>query len=183
MSINIVNIHTVQVHCFTVSIFPGRHSLNGNQVRAPMTAMTVQSGWQPNGTVSILKASRLIEMSSEWSFSPMTWETSRKPRRITCWCTNVNVCFLNQNNCGFFWCNIRDLLDYILGEEYIKSLTANPELVDRLALSSDDKVNTSTVMTVYRYPGRETLKEIVSESTLPSCATIIFSSFSEWHHQ
>lgn len=26
------------------------------------------------------------------------------------------------------------------GEEYIKSLIANPELVDRLALSSDDNV-------------------------------------------
>lgn len=34
------------------------------------------------------------------------------------------------------------LFTYILGEEYIKSLIANPELVDRLALSNDDKVNT-----------------------------------------
>lgn len=79
----------------------------------------------------------------------------------------------------FFWCNIRYLLDYILGEEYIKSLIANPELVDRLALSSDDKVKMSTVLTVYRCPGRETPKEIISESTLPSCATVIFSSSSE----
>lgn len=31
---------------------------------------------------------------------------------------------------------------YILGDEYIKSLIANPELVDRLALSNDDKVST-----------------------------------------
>lgn len=34
------------------------------------------------------------------------------------------------------------LFTYILGEEYIKSLIANPELVDRLALSNEDKVNT-----------------------------------------
>lgn len=61
-----------------------------------------------------------------------------------------------------FWCNISNLLDYILGEEYIKSLIANPELVDRLALSSDDKVNMSTVMTVYRCPGGETPEEILS---------------------
>lgn len=33
------------------------------------------------------------------------------------------------------------LFTNILGEEYIKSLIANPELMDRLALSSDDKVN------------------------------------------
>lgn len=30
----------------------------------------------------------------------------------------------------------------VLGEEYIKSLIGNPELVDHLALSNDDKVNT-----------------------------------------
>lgn len=29
----------------------------------------------------------------------------------------------------------------LVGEEYIKSLIANPELVDCLALSNDDKVN------------------------------------------
>lgn len=34
------------------------------------------------------------------------------------------------------------LFPCILGEEYIKSLIANPELVDRLALSNCDKVNT-----------------------------------------
>lgn len=34
------------------------------------------------------------------------------------------------------------LFAYFPGEEYIKSLIANPELVDRLALSNDDKVNT-----------------------------------------
>lgn len=32
------------------------------------------------------------------------------------------------------------LLHYILGDEYIKSLIAHPELVDLLALSNDDKV-------------------------------------------
>lgn len=36
----------------------------------------------------------------------------------------------------------KHLFPYIPGEEYIKSLIANPELWDRLALSSDDKVNT-----------------------------------------
>lgn len=32
------------------------------------------------------------------------------------------------------------LFTHFSGEEYIKSLIANPELVDRLALSEDDKV-------------------------------------------
>lgn len=41
------------------------------------------------------------------------------------------------------------LLHFILGEEYIKSLIANPELVDRLALSSDDQVDIFSVMTFY----------------------------------
>lgn len=38
---------------------------------------------------------------------------------------------------------------YILGEEYIKGLIANPELVDRLALSNDDKVNTCNMDSFY----------------------------------
>lgn len=33
----------------------------------------------------------------------------------------------------------------IIGEEYVKSLIANPELLDRLALSNDDKVNTEII--------------------------------------
>lgn len=37
-------------------------------------------------------------------------------------------------------------LPSILGEEYVKSLIANPELVDRLALSNDDMVNTCTIL-------------------------------------
>lgn len=40
------------------------------------------------------------------------------------------------------------LLDSILGEEYIKSLIANPELVDRLALSSDDLVDIFSIMSL-----------------------------------
>lgn len=31
------------------------------------------------------------------------------------------------------------------GEEYIKSLLANPELVDRLSYVSDDQVNAQTI--------------------------------------
>lgn len=142
-------------HYVVVWAFPGRLSLNGNQGRAPTTATTGQSGWQAGGTASILEAASLMETSSRWSFSPTTWQTSRKQRRTTCWCTNVSVCFLNQNIFGAFQ---RDWLDYFLGEEYIKSLTANPELVDRLALSSDDKVGVPTVVTLYRCPGRRTLK-------------------------
>lgn len=44
----------------------------------------------------------------------------------------------------------RHLSTFFQGEEYIKSLIANPELVDRLALSDDDKVSTfeSMVFTV-----------------------------------
>lgn len=42
----------------------------------------------------------------------------------------------------------RGLLDYVLGEDYVKSLIANPELVDRLALSADDKVDA-----VMMFPG------------------------------
>jgi len=36
---------------------------------------------------------------------------------------------------------------YVVGEEYIKSLIGNPELVDRLALSNDDKVKPSVLYT------------------------------------
>lgn len=38
-------------------------------------------------------------------------------------------------------CNKNTFLHFFIGEEYVKSLIANPELVDRLALSSDDKVS------------------------------------------
>ncbi|XP_055358515.1 exosome complex exonuclease RRP44 isoform X2 [Betta splendens] len=53
-------------------------------------------------------------MGSRWSSSLMTKGTNRKQRRAVCWYTDVV-------------------------EEYIKSLIAHPELVDRLALSNDDK--------------------------------------------
>lgn len=38
-------------------------------------------------------------------------------------------------------CNKNTFFNFFIGEEYVKSLIANPELVDRLALSSDDKVS------------------------------------------
>lgn len=69
------------------------------------------------------------------------------------------------------------MLGYILGEEYIKSLIANPELVDRLALSSDDLVDVFSIMSLFlsRCPGSKTLEiDLVSQSNLSFCATAIY---------
>lgn len=74
---------------FIISILPERLTLNVNQGRVPMTAMTVQSAWRQNGIASILATLSLMEMNSGSSSSPMTTGTSRKQKRVTCWFTNV----------------------------------------------------------------------------------------------
>lgn len=60
----------------------------------------------------------------------------------------------------------RHLSTFFLGEEYIKSLIANPELVDRLALSDDDKVSTT--------------EPIVFTVNLPRCCSKLGLAFGAW---
>ena len=136
--------------------FPSEiHLLNGNRGRAPTTATTGQSAWQPSGTASTWRSLSLRRTGSRWSSSPMTKRTSGRQRRAACWRTNVigyrtvqsiNIQTLKPTNIvtwladpGFL--NTKYSLINVSGEEYIKSLIANPELVDRLALTNDDKVN------------------------------------------
>lgn len=46
--------------------------------------------------------------------------------------------------------SLKDFIAYFIPvEEYIKSLIAHPELVDRLALSSDDQVDIFSLVIVY----------------------------------
>lgn len=144
-----------------ISVHQGRLSSSANLGRAPTTVTTVRSVSLQSGTASTWRRPSLMETASGWSSSPMTRGISRKQRRAAWWCTNVrkyleNVpmpchqsffCFLE--NMHHFKQHIlscpawhRHLSTLFLGEEYIKSLIANPELVDRLALSDDDKVST-----------------------------------------
>lgn len=60
------------VYLWLLHIFSERHSLNENQVRAPMTGMTVQSAWHQNGTASTWRRPRLAQMASRWFSSLMT---------------------------------------------------------------------------------------------------------------
>lgn len=81
---------------------------------------------------------------------------------MDCWCTNVRTnktvaVLFNTTMCSDIICIhflvISFFLIKILGEEYIKSLIANPELVDRLALSNDDQVNTKNILSYQNVHG------------------------------
>lgn len=70
------------------------------------------------------------------------------------------------------------LFVYILGEEYIKSLIANPELVDRLALSSDDKVNTQNFKLLkYSNPSHFLRQENICVISIPVLVPKLYGTY------
>lgn len=110
--------------------------------------MIGRSVWPPNGIASIWKRQSRAQMGSRWSSSPTIKATSWRLKRPAWRCTNVKCIHLPSSRQSWRWSMLVHVTKivfsfYILVDEYIKSLTGNPELVDCLALSNDDKVGTT----------------------------------------